>query len=75
MEQDDFETLLTRAEREAGTEHLYGVRWHEAPLPRRWHRCWAQTTGWYGVTRVERCACGGIRLDGRRWSDRNASRK
>lgn len=42
--------------------HLDGVAWHDAPLPRRWHRCWAQTQGSVdGLTWIERCACGATR--------------
>jgi hypothetical protein len=56
-------------------EHLDGVAWHAAPIPRRWHWCRAQTSGWYGLSRIERCACGAIRYDGRAWMDRNARSK
>lgn len=40
-----------------------GVRWDEAPLPRRWHRCRPQTTGLIGSLWVSRCACGALRDD------------
>jgi hypothetical protein len=66
---------LADVERQMGTHHVNGVGWNEAPLPSRFHRCWGQTTGWQGLTRVERCACGAIRLDGRGWSERNARRR
>jgi hypothetical protein len=56
-------------------EHVEGVGWHEAPIPRRWHRCRAQTRGWYGFDQIERCACGAIRYNRRRWMDRNARLK
>lgn len=48
-------------------ENLDGVSWTDAPKPRRFHRHWAQTRGWINwFSLVERCACGAIRLDGRR---------
>ena len=56
------------------------IWWYEAPLPRRWHRCFVQTEGKYddGVV-VQRCACGAIRSsDGlftTRWENRNDRRK
>jgi hypothetical protein len=57
-------------------EHLDGVPWMEAPIPRRWHRCWAQTKGLVGFDEVERCACGAIRNTRfRGWMERNSSRK
>lgn len=56
-------------------ENLNGVPWHKAPLPRRWHRCQAQTRGWDMLTYIERCACGAIRLNGRGWLDRNSTRR
>lgn len=51
---------------------LDGIPWHQAPKPRRWHRCKAQTRGWIRwLTYVERCACGAIG-DGRVWANRNS---
>lgn len=55
-------------------EHLDGVPWHAMPIPRRWHRCRAQTSGTYGPDRIERCACGAIRYNRRGWLDRNTRR-
>jgi hypothetical protein len=56
--------------------HKDGVPWWDAPLPRRWHRCWPQTTGWVGMTRTQRCACGAMRTGfDRGWSFRNETRK
>lgn len=54
--------------------HLEGVPWFEAPVPRRFHRCWVQTRGWVGMGLVERCACGGLRQPswGRGWIERNS---
>lgn len=58
------------------TEHLGGVDWMDAPLPGRWHRCRPQTRGWVNhFTRVYRCACGAISMDGRHWDERNQRRK
>lgn len=56
-------------------EHLDGVWWHEAPLPRRWHRCSTQTVGHAYGKLVERCACGAIRFDEGLWRDKNARRR
>jgi len=55
-------------------EHLDGVPWHQAPKPRRWHRCWPQTRGWMNYfTTVDRCACGAVRLDDSPpWINRNS---
>jgi hypothetical protein len=53
-----------------------GVPWYEAPLPRRWHFCepWSAGTD-DDLGQVDRCACGGVRLDGRGpWLHRNSSR-
>jgi hypothetical protein len=55
--------------------HRDGVPWWKAEVPKTRHECWAQTEGWTNyVNRVERCACGAIRLDGAHgvWSDRNS---
>lgn len=56
--------------------HRGGVWWHEAPLPRRWHRCRPQTVGWVNLfTWVERCACGAIKVDNGVWHNKNQTRK
>lgn len=56
--------------------HLNGVPWHEAPLPRRLHRCWPQTRVFLHLRRVDRCACGATRLDDHGlWIDKNETRK
>ena len=53
-------------------QHRGGVWWHEAPIPPADHECWVQTSGWLNSMRVERCACGGTRLNQRGdWFDRN----
>lgn len=59
--------------------HLDGVPWHQAPTPRRLHRCSARTTGWLNLLdRVDRCACGAIRVQpafarkSSRWRERNS---
>lgn len=60
-------------------EHRGGVEWFDAPVPRRWHRCKAQTTaellGPEGFETVKRCVCGAITINMRgekdHWSRRN----
>lgn len=54
--------------------NLDGVPWYDAPVPRRLHRCFAQTIGnesdLIGVVRtIERCACGSISIVD--WRDLN----
>jgi hypothetical protein len=57
-------------------EHVDGIWWYEAPRPRRWHRCKPWTSGWMDLFgRVDRCACGAIRYNGRGWIERNSRRK
>ncbi|MGW5259653.1 hypothetical protein ACWEQG_01680 [Microbispora sp. NPDC004025] len=57
-------------------EHLDGVAWTEAPLPRRWHRCRPQTRALDRGMRVFRCPCGAIALDEPSgWVDRNSGRR
>jgi len=70
------DTWITEYEDDdTAVHHLDGVRWWEAPLPRRWHRCRAQTRGrWGHDTSVRRCACGAIDL-GLGWGQKNARRK
>lgn len=57
--------------------HLDGVPYWEAPIPGRFHKCWVQTLGWVQhVRRVDRCACGAIRLfPWPEWTERNSRRK
>lgn len=59
-------------------EDLDGVSWREAPIPRRWHRCWAQTRGVIGGDFIMRCACGAIRrgqwVERPLWIGRNVRR-
>lgn len=57
--------------------HFGGVSFREAPLPRRWHRCFTQTFCMFGTFgRIERCPCGGYRNEflSSRWQDRNSRR-
>lgn len=51
--------------------------WYEAPLPRRWHRCWPWTQGKMRDGRViQRCACGAIRqVPERHWAFKNDRRR
>jgi hypothetical protein len=55
---------------EADIAHRNATWWHQAPLPRRLHRC----TSWTSGRGIERCACGAIRHMGGRWSYRNDRR-
>jgi hypothetical protein len=43
-------------------EHRGGVEWWRAPIPRRWHRCTPWTIALVDDERVDRCACGGLRV-------------
>ncbi len=53
--------------------HLDGISWLNAPIPKVKHDCQVQTKGWMSLRRVERCACGAIRLDGYGpWMERNS---
>lgn len=58
-----------------GIIHRDGVKWSDAPLPRRLHRC----TAWTTAVRlgVLRCACGAMTRAPfeDRWANRNARRK
>ncbi len=59
-------------------ENLGGVSWHDAPIPRRWHRCGAQSRALFSSGYVERCACGAIRANrflGSCWLERNTRRR
>ena len=59
------------------SHHRDGIPWHDAPIPRRWHRCQVQTYAFVNYfTFIERCACGAIRMENRSpWMDRNSRRK
>lgn len=66
----DSSTALTIA-------HLGGVQWHACPLPKRRHRCWAQTWGVGENSRVSvmRCACGAVSFDrALSWEGKNQRR-
>ena len=56
------------------TDHIDGVAWFDAPVPKLRHRCVPQTNEWDGVTRRQRCTCGAVRIDGGMWINRNARR-
>jgi hypothetical protein len=56
-------------------EHRNGVAWHDAPPPRRGHRCVEQSRGFVlldrvGATFISRCACGAVDI-GDGWAERN----
>jgi hypothetical protein len=77
MTRDELDRLKADAEARLGMTHVDGVAWHEAPLPRRWHRCKPQTSGRLsGGSLIERCACGAVRYDGHGvWIERNQRRR
>ncbi len=52
-------------------DHLDGIPWNKAPIPRRWHRCWTQSWGLFPDGPVHRCACGAMSSDGKHWVFRN----
>lgn len=58
-------------------EHVDGIPWYDASIPRKIHRCKPQTRGYYNwVNYVERCACGAIRLyKNDRWIDKNSRKR
>lgn len=62
---------------EFGILHLNGVPWYDAPIPRRFHRCFVQTDSRNFLTNsVQRCACGGVRFGFHYlWMDKNSRRK
>lgn len=54
-------------------EHLDGVEWWDAPVPRRRHRCRPQTRARVNGELIERCACGALAFDGDGfWIQRNS---
>lgn len=58
------------------SESIGGVMWNDAPLPRWWHRCRAQTRAQLGMGYAERCACGAASLTpAGPWLGRNQTRK
>lgn len=57
-------------------EHRNGVAWHDAPIPRKFHRCTAQSRGFilsmkHGPVIIERCACGAVNFESEGWDERN----
>lgn len=58
-----------------GWEHRGGIPWGDAPVPRTWHLCRAQTQGWVNLRDWSQiCACGGTRIGNGPWQDRNSRR-
>lgn len=55
--------------------NLFGIPWHEAELPWRFHFCAPQTIGWDFLTRIQRCACGAIQRNSGQWIEKNSRRK
>jgi hypothetical protein len=69
----DLGALRHAAEGKLGIVHRDGIPWYQAPLPRRFHRCEAQT---YGLRMgVLRCACGGIASTFGPWMEKNSRRR
>lgn len=60
---------------EYGIQHRDGVPWHQAPIPRHWHRCQWQTTGKIDGEVIYRCACGAACGPDGIWVWRNSRRK
>ena len=56
-------------------ENLDGVHWIDAPLPRRLHRCAAQSRGYFNGRLARRCACGAIAGAFGPWLNRNSRRR
>jgi hypothetical protein len=66
----------TELSEELGFVHKNHMWWHQAPLPRRWHRCTVWSSGPVRGRVVQRCACGGIRWLGEStWIERNSRRR
>ena len=57
------------------TEHVDGVSWLDAPIPRRFHKCEPQTIGRHNGRVISRCACGASRLDEFAWFNKNSRRQ
>lgn len=53
-------------------ENLDGIHWADAPIPWRWHRCHKWSRAYFDTGYVERCACGGIRVNLGPWLERNS---
>lgn len=54
--------------------HVNDIPWYKAPLPRRFHRCKAQSWGMLNWEHWDRCACGAFRRNYRRWVNKNERR-
>ncbi len=62
--------------KQMGFTHKNDTWWHQAPIPRRWHRCQVWSSGPIRGRVIQRCACGGIRWeDESEWLARNSRRK
>lgn len=72
----DYELDFRSEDGKAFSTSYHGVHWSEAPIPRRIHFCRPQTEGFINYfTLIQRCACGAISIDGRRWCGRNSRRR
>lgn len=72
---EELADLVVKLTNEHRTYSVDMILWYEAPLPRRWHRCWAQTADASFSPSVRRCPCGGVSLDYGRWVGRNSRRR
>lgn len=55
--------------------HTDDIKYTEAPLPRRWHRCKPWSVYLLPTGMVDCCACGATRLRLGGWRKRNSRRK
>ena len=75
MNADEFVLGFYTTDGKVSVFHRNGIRWDQAPLPSRFHRCRVQTFLSLEGRGFQRCACGAIRLSGRlRWMHRNLRR-
>jgi len=72
---DDAPSDPLFTDRGDGIYHYLNVPWWNAPIPRRWHHCKAQSWSLLDSGFFERCACGAVRIDHRVWIDRNTRTK
>jgi len=58
-------------------EHLDSIPWSKAPVPKKRHKCKAQTRGINRDTfaEIQRCACGAVKINDYNWIERNSRKK